>query len=136
MTLASFRLFGDESLTALAVTTRLALTPSRSHEVGDLVGGPRSPIRCKNSLWLLGSAPDLEDDVELDEQIQRLLDKLLPVAPAVWELVHQGYEANWFCFVSSHATEHAVELDRTLLGRLLELPGDLWIDACGDDVDD
>jgi hypothetical protein len=50
----------------------------------------------------------------------------------VWAVVERGYVSNWFCCVGSSATEHAVELDRALLKRLLRLPGDLWIDAGGD----
>jgi hypothetical protein len=44
--------------------------------------------------------------------------------------------ANWCCWVASHATEHAVELDRPTLQRILALPGDLWLDVCGDGSDD
>jgi hypothetical protein len=63
------------------------------------------------------------------------LASLEPVTALVWELVQEGYEANWFCYIASHATEHAVELDRTILQRLLALPGDLWLDVCGDGTD-
>ena len=53
----------------------------------------------------------------------------------VWELTHAGYDANWFCYIASHATEHATELDRQTIQRILALPGDLWLDVCGDDTD-
>jgi hypothetical protein len=59
-----------------------------------------------------------------------------PHAEQLWNLVHAGYQANWFCYLASHATEHAAELDRQLLQRLLALPGDLWLDVSGEDVDD
>jgi hypothetical protein len=36
---------------------------------------------------------------------------------------------NWPCIVGSHGLEHAVELDRHTLQRLLALPGDLWLDV-------
>jgi len=84
-------------------------------------------------MWLLSSSPGIEAGVELATQLNRLLVILEPVTPLLWELVEAGYEANWFCYVASHATEHAVELDRPLLRRLLELPGDLWLDVCGDE---
>ncbi|HSR82632.1 MAG TPA: hypothetical protein VLM11_00440, partial [Streptosporangiaceae bacterium] len=54
-----------------------------------------------------------------------------PVTALVWELVQEGYEANCFCYIASHATEHAAELDRTtpqpalsgvLLMRAVEAP--------------
>jgi hypothetical protein len=31
--------------------------------------------------------------------------------------------------------EHAAELDRQTMQRVLALPGDLWLDVCGDDFD-
>jgi Domain of unknown function (DUF4279) len=97
---------------------------------------PRSTARRAESLWLISSVPDIEDDVELGEQLTRLLTVLEPVAGALWELADAGYEANWYCWVESHATEHAVEIDRQLMQRLLALPGDLWLDVCGDEADE
>ncbi|MEV6825320.1 hypothetical protein [Amycolatopsis sp. NPDC051102] len=41
--------------------------------------------------------------------------------------------ADWFCLAASQATEHAIELDRPLLRRLLAIPGDLLLDTMGDD---
>jgi hypothetical protein len=65
----------------------------------------------------------------------RLLAILEPRAAGLWELTASGYDANWYCWVESHATEHAVEINRQLMTRLLALPGDLWLDVCGDDED-
>ncbi|MBE8522516.1 hypothetical protein ILP97_34365 [Amycolatopsis sp. H6(2020)] len=62
-----------------------------------------------------------------------LLDRLEPKADALWRLTDQGYVADWFCLATSQATEHAIELDRLLLRRLLALPGDLLLDVMGDD---
>jgi hypothetical protein len=50
--------------------------------------------------------------------------------------VEDGYQANWFCHIASNAPEHAAELDHETLQRLLALPGDLWLDVCGDDTGD
>ena len=74
--------------------------------------------------------PGIEDATALAEHLHRLLDDLQPVTAQLWDLVHAGYEANWFCYIASHATEHAAELDRQTLQRLLALPGDLWLDVC------
>jgi hypothetical protein len=62
-------------------------------------------------------------------QLGRLLAILEPRSAALWDLIDSGYEANWYCYVASHATEHAVEIDRQLMTRLLALPGDLWLDV-------
>jgi hypothetical protein len=64
-----------------------------------------------------------------------LLAALEPVAETLWKLDEAGCQANWYCWVASHTTEHAVELHRPLLQRLLALPGDLWLDVTGDDTD-
>jgi hypothetical protein len=132
-TSATFRLFGERDLTAAAVTDQLGLTPSRSYEAGTPVSG--STRLCESSTWLLRSAPAIELAVELSEQIERLLTVLEPKTQSLWNLVERGYRANWFCYVASTPAEHAVELNRDLLTRLLHLPGDLWIDACGDAED-
>jgi hypothetical protein len=71
--------------------------------------------------------------VELAEHLHRLLDVLEPAAAELGRLVDDGYWANWFCHVESHAAEHAVELDRATLTRLLRLPGDLWLDVSAED---
>jgi len=40
--------------------------------------------------------------VELAEQLHRVLAVLEPVTAALWDLVRDGYEANWLCYVPSH----------------------------------
>ena len=128
---ATFRLFGDDRLTAADVTARLGLAPTSDHEAGSRKG-PRSPVRTSSG-WFLSTGTD--DGVELSAQLQALLDELEPLTSVLWDLVSMGYEANWFCYVGSHATEHAAELDRALLARLARLPGDLWLDIYGDEYD-
>ena len=131
---ATFRLFGRAGLTAAAVTRRLSIQPTRALEAGDPIGRRSAKVR-DSSAWLLTSSAGIEVDAELSEHLRRLLASLEPVTALVWELVQEGYEANWSCYVASHATEHAVELDRSTLQRLLALPGDLWLDVCGDGTD-
>ncbi len=133
-TKAAFRLFGGQKLTAAAVTLRLGVEPTWRGEAGDRVSS-RSPHTRDCSVWLVSSSPEIEPGTELSEHLHRLLAILEPVTAQLWELVREGYEANWFCFIASHATEHAAELDRATLRRLLALPGDLWLDVCGDGTD-
>ncbi|MCR6489035.1 DUF4279 domain-containing protein [Amycolatopsis sp. OK19-0408] len=111
-TAATFRLHGPPA----EVTRRLGVRPSTATD----------------SLWCLTSPPS---DSELAVHLTRLLDVLEPHRAALWELAEAGHPADWFCLVASHATEHAVELDRRLLGRLLTLPGELLLDVCGDERD-
>jgi len=131
--MATFRLFGDEALTAAAVSARLGLQPTRCFEAGTPVSS-RSARARDWSAWLLSSGP--EEGTELTEHLHKLLAVLEPVAGTLWELADEGYQANWYCYIASHLTEHAAELDRPTLQRVLALPGDLWLDACGDGADD
>jgi len=136
LTKATFRLAGyDAALTAAAVTRRLGLQPANAFEADSPVSRRRAGRTRGYSLWLITSSPDVEPDTEIADHLRRLLAILEPVAAPLWELARAGYEANWFCFAASHATEHAIELDRPTLRRLLALPGDLWLDVCGDDLD-
>jgi hypothetical protein len=133
-TTAAFRLSGNETLTAAAVTRRLGIQPTRAFEAG-APASSRSAATRQGSLWLLTSSPGIETGTELAEHLHRLLAILEPATAALWELARAGYEANWLCYVASHATEHAAELDRQTMQRVLALPGDLWLDVCGDDTD-
>jgi hypothetical protein len=131
--MATFRLFGAAGRTAAAVTDRLGIQPTRAYEAGDPVNS-RSESTRVSSLWRLSSSAGFEG-TELAEHLHGLLAVLEPVAAPLWELVRDGYEANWFCYIASHPAEHAAELDRSTLQRLLGLPGDLWLDVCGDGTD-
>jgi hypothetical protein len=135
LTLATFRLFGDATRSAAAVTRRLGIQPSNSYEASDPVSR-RSARPRGYSAWLLQSSPSSQPDTELTEHLHRLLAILEPVAAPLWELVDAGYDANWFCHIASHPCEHAAELDRQTLQRLLVLPGDLWLDVSGDGTDE
>lgn len=133
-TTAAFRLSGNATLTAAAVTLRLGIQPTRAFEAGNPVSS-RSAATRQGSLWLLASSPATETGTELAGHLHRLLAILEPATAALWELAHSGYDANWLCYIASHATEHAAELDRQTMQRVLALPGDLWLDVCGDDTD-
>lgn len=132
-TRAAFRLSGTATLTAAAVTARLGIQPTSAFEAGDPVSS-RSAATRADSLWLLSSSPRIETDTELIQHLHRLLATLEPATQALWELTRAGYHANWSCYIASHATEHAAELDRQTLQRILALPGDLWLDVSGDDT--
>ena len=95
-------------------------------------GSAAAHRRPGSSAWLLSSGSGIEDGTELAEHLHRLLDDLEPVTARLRDLVHAGYKAGWFCYIASHATEHAAGPDRQTLQRLLALPGDLWLDVCGE----
>ena len=67
-TLATFRLFGDATLTVAAVARRLSIQPTRALEAGDQVGHRTASTR-ETSAWLLGSAPRPENGTELSPQL-------------------------------------------------------------------
>jgi hypothetical protein len=134
-TSATFRLWGSAGLTAAGVTERLGLQPTAAFEAGEPVSRRSANVR-DPAVWLLSSGSGIEPGVELAEQLERLLVVLEPVTALLWDLVGSGYQANWNCYIASHAMEHAAELDRQLLRRVLELPGDLWLDISGGGRDD
>ena len=76
-TTATFRLFGDATLTAAAVTQRLGIQPTRAMEAGDRMSS-RSAATRDSSAWLLSSSPGIETGTELAEQLHRLLVLLEP----------------------------------------------------------
>ncbi|MFI9818141.1 DUF4279 domain-containing protein [Saccharothrix variisporea] len=129
---ASYRIAGMGGGTAAAVTAALGITPTDAFEVGEPIGRTGS-VR-DVSLWHLRS--DLPEGLELADHLNAVLDRLEPRTDDLWRLVEQGYEIDWFCMLASNAFEHAAELDRVLLHRLLSVPGELLIDAMGDGEDD
>ena len=133
--MATFRLSCPPGRTGAGVSARLGVAASRVSEAG-AEASRRSPRVSERALWVLASAEEPQDGVELAESLQAVLTHLEPVATLLWELARDGYEADWICFVGSHACEHAVELDRDLLARLLTLPGQLLLDVYADDDDD
>lgn len=91
---------------------------------------------CDSSAWLLSSGPEVETGAGLAEHLNGLLALLEPVTVPLWELAESGYEPARLCWIASRATEHAAELDRDALRRIIASPGDLWLDVCGDGMDD
>lgn len=129
-TKATYRVLGDDaSLTAKQVTGALGIVPARSRESGDLAVGNRRPAGI--SSWFLETAGP-EDGVELSTQLEKLLAVLEPRSDKLWELSALGYEADWWCYVGSHAMEHAAEISRSLMSRLLAVPGELLLDFYDD----
>jgi hypothetical protein len=134
-TQATYRIFGDESkLTAGRVTQALGFEATKCWEVGGTRGGGAPPAKIAG--WMLESSETPEDDIELPEQLERVLVRLLPRRDALWGLVESGYRIDWFCYVGSHAAEHAVELPRRLLEDLLRVPGELLLDIYHDHPED
>jgi len=70
------------------------------------------------------------------QSLKRVLDQLLPAALALRGLTQDGYQADWFCYVGSYATEHTAELGRDILAHTLELPGELLLDIYSDQPDE
>jgi hypothetical protein len=129
-TQATFRLYGDaDELTADAVTRQLGIQPTLSGEAVTRVGRRSKAIRAE-SIWILNSGPEIEEGVELADQLERLLAVLEPLGATLWNPVESGYEANWYCSIESHATEHAAEINRHLMQRLRRRRGNLQCRDC------
>ena len=48
-----------------------------------------------------------EDRIELSESLRRAVTVLRPHRDSLWRLADDGYRIDWFCYVGSHAAEHA-----------------------------
>jgi hypothetical protein len=91
----SLRLFGDD-LNPDEVSHLLNCLPSKSHVKGDVIVGKhtgRSRIAHTGS-WLLKS--DEDQDVELNEQILKLLGRVSDDL-SVWEGLASKYDVDLFC---------------------------------------
>jgi hypothetical protein len=130
---ATFRLVGPAPLTARDVTARTGVEPDEAHEIGDPVGRSVSGRVHEQAFWALHHPATPTDGVEVGDAIRAVLDRLEPAADVLHALVAEGWWANWFCYVGSAACEHAVEIDRDLMHRLLAIPGELWLDVYPDD---
>ena len=92
-TTAAFRLSGNATLTAAAVTRRLGIQPTSAFEAGDPVNS-RSAATRQGSLWVLASSPGIETGTEIAGHLHRPLAVLELATAALWELAHAGYDAN------------------------------------------
>jgi hypothetical protein len=132
--MATYRIGGAApGLTAARVTSVLEVSPTASGERGER-RTPRSPV-AQVSWWSLASGAE-PDATELSTQLDRVLAKLIARRDALWRLADEGYEMDWFCYVGSYASEHAVELSRQMMERLLAVPGELLLDVYGEDSDE
>lgn len=111
---------------AAAATARIGLQPDSVREHTNADGK-------RGTCWGVSNSPSPVEGTELSTHLVALLDRLEPVAPALGAEVEAGAHATWFCYLGSRALEHAAELDRGLLRRLTDLPGDLLLDVYGDD---
>jgi Domain of unknown function (DUF4279) len=133
-TSATYRITAHSAeLTAAAVTTALGVAPSRTVEAGERMT-PRASI-ARQSYWSLSSGDIPEPGAELADSLTRVLNQLHPLRAKLWTLAETGYEMDWFCYLGSHATEHAAEIPREVMHQLLDVPGTLLLDIYDEDDD-
>ncbi len=128
MTMATLRVAGRE---AARVTEVLGITPDDPGNRADVRRPPGDPA----GVWLLASSNGPLPGVELAVALGRLLDRVEPVADRLWTLVSEGCAVTWRCYLGSRSLEHAAVLDRSILTRMLRLPGELWLDLYPEDED-
>src|SRR5262249_37901990 len=114
-------------MSAAAVTARLGIEPTYSHEVGDTFG--RRGQRRTQAMWSPSTRADGRG--RLAEHLARLLDRIEPQRSVIEELANEGCEMDWFCFVGVEGGQGGVVLDAGLLRRLAALPVELILDIYG-----
>jgi hypothetical protein len=125
-TMARLRVSAEHGTTS-HVTALLGLTPTDSHDIGEL-RSQRDPRPWTHMHW--GFASNLDDNADLDEHLAHLCDQLEPRAEALHELARQGYLLDWFCFVEFDG-QGGPRFGAELLHRLGALPVDLTLDLYG-----
>ena len=111
---------------ASTVTDTLGLVPSSTHSAGERQG-PRSESVWKSSYWNLKS--DLPSDGDdLEAHLRKLVDLLGPKKHEIEQLVADGWELTWACFVSEDNGQGGVTLSPQILHDLGAFPGRLWLD--------
>jgi hypothetical protein len=124
-TRAAFRLHGPS---AAEVTRRLGLEPSWAAEVGEPSGGRTNRHPRDVATWSLRST--LPETDPLGAHLASLTDLL--DADAVRALVAEGYDADWFCFVSGDESgQLPFDLPYGVVARLAAYPADLLLDVYG-----
>ena len=114
-------------MSAAAVTARLEIEPTYSHEAGDAFG--RGDQWRKQAMWSLSTKGDGRG--RLDEHLARLLDRVEPKRSVIGDLANEGYVMDWFCFVGVEGGQGGVVLAVDLLRRLAALPIQLDLDIYG-----
>jgi hypothetical protein len=113
-------------VSAAALTARLGIEPTYSHEVGDAFG--RGEQRRAQAMWCLSTKADGRG--RLDDHLTRLLDRIEPKRSIIEDLANEGYVMDWFCFVDAEG-QGGVVLGVELLRRLATLPIELDLDIYG-----
>ncbi|AZI56889.1 DUF4279 domain-containing protein [Nakamurella antarctica] len=129
-TRVTYQIFGDQtSLAADRVSRAHGIAPTKSRESGEPTTTRQT---ARSSSWSLPTG-EPEDDVELSTQLETLLGILESRSNELWELSALGYRARWWCYAGSYAAEHAVEVSRALMGRLLAVPEERMLDFYNDE---
>jgi hypothetical protein len=127
---ASLRIRTNDG-TAQRVTDLLGIEPSRSFEIGDVLG-TLHPHTAAHAMWRLDTPID---EHPLEFHLSDLCDQLGPAAVLLHELIDEGYLMDWFCFVES-GLQGSVELDHAMLQRLAAFPVGLTLDLYPDGDED
>ncbi|WP_109509299.1 DUF4279 domain-containing protein [Nocardioides speluncae] len=117
-------------VTSAEVTERLGITPTFSHEAGDI---GRSGHARKGALW--GLSTEHLGRGGLGDHLSALLDQVEPCREILQVMSNEGFTMDWFCFVDVDGIG-GVELDAGLLSRLGSLPVHLDLDIYGIEHDD
>jgi hypothetical protein len=112
------------------ITDRLGITPTFSHEVGDV--GRSGHIR-KGARW--GLSTERLGRSALAEHLSALLDQVEDRRDALQALSDEGFTMDWFCLVDVDGMG-GVALDADLLARLATFPIDLDLDIYGMEHDE
>lgn len=105
-----------------AITSKIALEPSRAFKKGDPFGTSFTSHRTYTA-WELKSEPGA-----IEEQLQGLLERLEPRSQAVNAIIADGYDCGFLCQLSLLAWNRRLTLMPETLRRVGELGVEIWWD--------
>ncbi|QIK65428.1 DUF4279 domain-containing protein [Nocardioides sp. HDW12B] len=112
------------------ITERLGITPTFSHEAGDI--GRSGHVR-KGAVW--GLSTEHLGRGPLTEHLSALLEQVENRREVLRDLSGDGFTMDWFCFVDVDGMG-GVDLDADLLARLGTFPIHLDLDIYGMEHDE
>jgi len=111
--------------TSSEITERLGITPTFSHEAGDI---GRSGHVHKGAMW--GLSTEHLGRGALAAHLSALLDQVEDRREVLQDFSDEGFTMDWFCFVDVDGMG-GVDLDADLLARLGTFPIHLDLDIYG-----
>jgi hypothetical protein len=129
--LASFSIYGDETLTAAHVTEVLGFSPSRTHEFGEVRPSrrPKSAVTpYKNSYWSWWEEPTerTDDDPHGMRSLRAITTRFAPLSDELAALRAEGYDMHASILGTSNSEQIGFVIEADIIQGLARMGVSLW----------